>query len=192
MILEGIEVVFIVMAVGAAGGQPGFASLGAAMAFVVVVGLGLIVHRPIARVPENTLKFVVGVLLCAFNTFWSGEGIGVTWPGADGSTCADRRFPGGCRHDRWRLPESAAGRLNPLPPGERDAMHTIKSLIHKLLGLFVGDASLALVALGWVTVCALAFRHVDFVARWPDALLWFGLAVILVGNVWRDAGRRRA
>jgi uncharacterized membrane protein len=84
--LEGTEVVFIVIAIGAGGaGLLLPASLGALAALLVVAALGLIVHRPLARVPENTLKFVVGVLLSAFGAFWAGEGMGVDWPGADWS-----------------------------------------------------------------------------------------------------------
>lgn len=84
--LEGIEVVFIVVAVGVGGPTPLVAAAaGAATALLAVVLLGLAVHRPIARIPENTLKFMVGVLLCAFGTFWAGEGIGIDWPAADGS-----------------------------------------------------------------------------------------------------------
>ncbi len=84
--IEGIEVVFIVIAVGAAGrGLLVPASLGALAALLLVVALGLVLHKPVATVPENTLKFVVGVLLCAFGTFWVGEGIGLAWPGADWS-----------------------------------------------------------------------------------------------------------
>ncbi|MGH8183581.1 MAG: COG4280 domain-containing protein [Rhodanobacteraceae bacterium] len=82
--LEGIEVVFIVIAIGA--GRRGLllpAGIGAVAALIVVVALGALVHRPLARVPENTLKFVVGALLCAFGTFWVGEGIGDAWPGHD-------------------------------------------------------------------------------------------------------------
>lgn len=82
--LEGIEVVFIVVALGAGGtGLLMPASLGAVAALLLVVLLGLVLHRPVAMVPENTLKFVVGVLLCAFGTFWVGEGIGLAWPGED-------------------------------------------------------------------------------------------------------------
>lgn len=84
--LEGTEVVFIVIAIGAGGaGLLLPACLGAAAALLVVIALGLALHRPIASVPENTLKFAVGVLLSAFGTFWVGEGIGVHWPGADWS-----------------------------------------------------------------------------------------------------------
>ena len=50
--------------------------------------LGLIVHQPLSRVPENTLKFVVGILLSAFGAFWAGEGLGVAWPGDDWSILA--------------------------------------------------------------------------------------------------------
>jgi uncharacterized membrane protein len=80
--LEGTEVVFIVIALGAGGtGLLLPASLGAVAALLVIVALGLALHRPLARVPENTLKFVVGVLLSAFGTFWVGEGAGLAWPG---------------------------------------------------------------------------------------------------------------
>ena len=82
--LEGTEVVFIVVALGAGGtGLLLPAGLGAAAALLVIVALGVALHRPLARVPENTLKFVVGVLLSAFGTFWVGEGAGFAWPGSD-------------------------------------------------------------------------------------------------------------
>ena len=84
--IEGIEVVFIVIAIGAGGaGLLLPATLGAAAALLLVVALGLVLHRPVAMIPENTLKFAVGVLLCAFGTFWVGEGFGVEWPGGDWS-----------------------------------------------------------------------------------------------------------
>jgi uncharacterized membrane protein len=82
--LEGIEVVFIVVAVGATGPHllaP--ASLGALAALGVVMLLGAALHRPVSAIPENTLKLIVGVMLCAFGTFWLGEGIHLPWPGQD-------------------------------------------------------------------------------------------------------------
>lgn len=82
--LEGTEVVFIVIAVGAGGaGLLLPAAAGAAAALALVVLLGVLVHRPLADVPENTLKFAVGVLLSAFGAFWAGEGLGIDWPGGD-------------------------------------------------------------------------------------------------------------
>jgi uncharacterized membrane protein len=83
VVLEGLEVVFIVIAVGSARGLLGQASVGAVAACLVVVTAGLVLHRPLARIPENTLKFAVGVLLSAFGVFWTGEGFGVLWPGGD-------------------------------------------------------------------------------------------------------------
>lgn len=82
--IEGIEVVFIVIAVGAAGrGLLLPAAVGALAAFCLVVLLGAALRRPVSMIPENILKFAVGVLLCAFGTFWVGEGAGIAWPGAD-------------------------------------------------------------------------------------------------------------
>jgi uncharacterized membrane protein len=81
--VEGLEVVFIVIATGAVRNMLPAAALGATAAGVLVVLLGLALHRPLARVPENTLKFSVGVLLAAFGTFWTGEGVGLSWPGDD-------------------------------------------------------------------------------------------------------------
>jgi uncharacterized membrane protein len=83
VVLEGLEVVFIVIAVGAGRGLVVPASFGALAACVLVLAVGLFVHRPLARVPENTLKFAVGVMLSAFGVFWVGEGLGVPWPGED-------------------------------------------------------------------------------------------------------------
>jgi uncharacterized membrane protein len=83
VLLEGLEVVFIVIAVGAGRGLLLPAALGALAACIVVLAIGAIVHRPLARVPENTLKFAVGVILSAFGVFWTGEGLGIAWPGED-------------------------------------------------------------------------------------------------------------
>jgi Ca2+/H+ antiporter, TMEM165/GDT1 family len=83
VLLEGLEVVFIVIALSAGRELLVPASAGALAACALVAGVGVIVHRPLARVPENTLKFAVGVMLTAFGIFWTGEGLGVAWPGAD-------------------------------------------------------------------------------------------------------------
>ncbi len=83
VLLEGLEVAFIVITFGASAGQLVPAAAGAALAAILVTLVGVALHRPLARVPENGLKFVVGVLLTAFGTFWAGEGIGIDWPLGD-------------------------------------------------------------------------------------------------------------
>lgn len=83
-LLEGVEVVFIVIAIGAGGaGLLVPACVGATLALLLVLAVGLAMHRPLSRIPENGLKFAVGVLLSGFGCFWFGEGIGIDWPGAD-------------------------------------------------------------------------------------------------------------
>jgi len=83
VLLEGLEVVFIVIAVGAGQGLLWEAALGALAACLLVLLIGLVVHKPLSQVPENTLKFGVGVMLSSFGVFWTGEGLGADWPGAD-------------------------------------------------------------------------------------------------------------
>lgn len=83
VLLEGLEVAFIVITFGANQGSIRLAILGAAAAVVIVVIAGLALHRPLAQVPENTLKFVVGVMLTSFGIFWGSEGAGIHWPGSD-------------------------------------------------------------------------------------------------------------
>src|SRR3954447_26987693 len=89
--LEGLEIVFIVITFGSNADRMDLAVLGAVIGGVVVVGAGLVLHRPLSRVPENTIKFAVGLLLTTFGTFWVVEGLGVfaddaeslSWPGGD-------------------------------------------------------------------------------------------------------------
>ena len=84
VLLEGVEIVFIVLAVSVGGADlQRTAILGALAAAVLVTLAAVAVHRPLTRVPENTLKFAVGVVISAFGIFWSGEGLGVVWPGGD-------------------------------------------------------------------------------------------------------------
>jgi uncharacterized membrane protein len=83
VLLEGLEVVFIVLTFGTNAQAVGLAAIAAGSAVVVVVILGVIVRGPLSRVPENTLKFIVGIMLTAFGLFWAAEGAGVEWPGSD-------------------------------------------------------------------------------------------------------------
>ncbi|MGH9087946.1 MAG: COG4280 domain-containing protein [Acidimicrobiales bacterium] len=81
--LEGMEVVFIVISLGASQHRLGAAALAAVAAIVVVTGAGALVARQLSMVPENTIKIVVGIMLTSFGLFWTGEGAGVHWPGSD-------------------------------------------------------------------------------------------------------------
>lgn len=81
--VEGLEIIFIVLSLGTAGRAMILTSAGAAGACLCVIGLGFILHRPLARVPENWIKFAVGVLLTSFGLFWTGEALVPTWPGQD-------------------------------------------------------------------------------------------------------------
>ncbi|MDP9117447.1 MAG: TMEM165/GDT1 family protein [Actinomycetota bacterium] len=83
VLLEGLEVAFIVLTFGSNAKDIPLASIAAAISIVAVVVLGLTIRAPLTRVPENSMKFVVGVMLTAFGMFWGGEGAGAKWPGND-------------------------------------------------------------------------------------------------------------
>jgi uncharacterized membrane protein len=83
VLLEGLEVVFIVLTFGANQHRIGIAAAAAGVAVLAVTATGLAIHGPLQRVPENTLKFAVGVMLTSFGTFWGVEGAGAHWPGSD-------------------------------------------------------------------------------------------------------------
>ena len=90
VLLEGVEVVFIVVGFGVSGGSVPLAVAGAALGGALVLAAGLALRRPLARVPENTMKLGVGLMLCTFGTFWTVEGLG--WFAPDG---ASLQWPGG-------------------------------------------------------------------------------------------------
>jgi uncharacterized membrane protein len=83
VLLEGLEVIFIVVTFGATAHEVGLAAAAAGAAVLLVVIAGVALSKPLTQVPENTLKFAVGLLLSSFGVFWAGEGAGVSWPGSD-------------------------------------------------------------------------------------------------------------
>jgi len=85
VLLEGLEVAFIVVTFGANQHNVPLAVAGAVAAVVVVAAAGVLSRAPLSRVPENALKFAVGVMLTSFGTFWGAEGAGASWPGGDGA-----------------------------------------------------------------------------------------------------------
>ena len=92
VLLEGLEVVFIVVTFGATQGRIPLAAAAAVTAVGIVVVVGIVVRGPLERVPENTIKFTVGLLLTSFGVFWGGEGAGVGWPGSDAAILAILAF----------------------------------------------------------------------------------------------------
>jgi len=83
VLLEGLEVAFIVVTFGANQHRVPLAAAAAALAVVLVIAAGVAARAPLARVPENTMKFVVGVMLSSFGLFWGAEGVGAHWPGGE-------------------------------------------------------------------------------------------------------------
>src|SRR5258705_10187974 len=83
VLLEGLEVAFIVVTFGAAGGQLAPALIGSGLAGICVLTVGVAIRQPLSRLPENQMKFGVGLMLVSFGTFWAGEGVGIAWPGSD-------------------------------------------------------------------------------------------------------------
>lgn len=83
VLLEGMEVIFIVLTFGSTQGSIPLAVVGAAAAIILVVIAGALIHAPLSRVPENTMKYAVGIMLTSFGAFWGAEGAGVHWPGSD-------------------------------------------------------------------------------------------------------------
>lgn len=193
VMLEGIEVVFIVIAIGAGGPLLVPASVGALLALAVVVLLGLFVHKPLASVPENTLKFGVGVLLSAFGTFWVGEGIGLEWPGSDWAVLAlvaaflafGLALVPMCRRLRGAAPHRAkvAGAAARSQPG------AIAVIASEIWGLFVDDGWLASGIVAWVAV-AWAVQSRAVMPTAPEcALFALGLSLMLAFSA---ASRARA
>ncbi|MEO6797751.1 MAG: hypothetical protein ABI401_08175 [Candidatus Dormibacter sp.] len=85
VVLEGLEVAFIVVSFGANANQIGVAAVGGIAAVVIVGGIGLSIHHVVNRIPRSLLQLVVGIMLTTFGTFWSLEGLGVEWPAGDGA-----------------------------------------------------------------------------------------------------------
>jgi uncharacterized membrane protein len=88
VLLEGLEIAFIVVSFGLTAQALGSALLGAAAAFVVVAGAGVLARELVQRIPRSALQLLVGTLLSSFGSFWAVEGLGVAWPGGDAAILA--------------------------------------------------------------------------------------------------------
>ena len=154
VMLEGIEVVFIVIALGAGGRLLVPAAAGAGLALLLVIALGLLLHRPLSKVPENQLKFGVGVMLTGFGTFWVGEGIGLEWPGADAAILALIASFLGIALVLVRVCTSMKAKSvragQPSTASKSAPQGALAALASELFGLFVDDGWLAAGVLIWV------------------------------------------
>ncbi len=116
VLLEGLEVVFIVLTFATNQGNLPLAVTGALAAIVIVVVLGAVVRGPLSRVPENTLKLVVGVMLTSFGAFWGAEGVGARWPGSDAALLAIAPAVAAyCALLTWRLRRGRGAAVEPVP-----------------------------------------------------------------------------
>jgi uncharacterized membrane protein len=118
VLLEGLEVVFIVLTFGANQHDIGLAAIAGACAVALVATAGVAIRSPLRRVPENTMKFVVGIMLTAFGTFWGAEGAGAHWPGSDAALLAIIPAIGA-----FALILVAVMRGSPVRPGRETAVH---------------------------------------------------------------------
>ena len=186
--LEGLEVVFIVVALAGLGGfLP--AAAGAILALLVVAALGVALQRPLSLVPENTLKYAVGVMLSAFGTFFVGEGLGVDWWHADlsllpliaGYLVCSLALVFVLRHP---------GRGRPLP-GAR----WLGAALQEVWGLFVGEGPLAVATIAILLGIGLLVARVPGIASTAGLLLGAGVVLALVvglGSAFGEARRRAA
>ncbi|MEM5430408.1 hypothetical protein [Cupriavidus oxalaticus] len=191
VMLEGIEVVFIVIAIGASGRVILPASIGAGLALLVVVALGVWLHRPLANVPENGLKFGVGVMLAAFGTFWAGEGIGLSWPGEDWAILALIGVFGVVALAMVHLCRRLRRTSSALPisaPGERPPTRGLLAHVaEEVMGLFVDDSWLAFGVVAWVIASwEIGAMHAVAVVR-AGPLFAVGLIVLLAASMVRRA-----
>jgi uncharacterized membrane protein len=191
VMLEGMEVVFIVIALGSSAALLVPATVGAASALGCVTFLGLALHRPLARIPENTLKFAVGILLSAFGTFWTVEGVGVAWPAGDWSLPAlvviYILFGVGLVLLLRRRADSGLLVKPKLAPQSR--RNLMARLFKELVSLFIDDGLLAIGVVAWVALLSLSLRALPDAAA-PQA--WgftAGLGAILSLSATRGVRR---
>lgn len=184
--LEGVEVIFIVIALGGLHSIP-LATAGALIALAVVVAVGIALRQPLTRVPENTLKYVVGIMLTAFGTFFAGEGLGVAWWHEDVSL----------------LPLIAGYGLaslllvqlvkNPITLRERPpaAVRFVRGVAKEVWGLFVGDGALAILTVAVLLAAGIFVDRVSGQRELAGLLLALGvLAGLLVALLHAASGYR--
>jgi uncharacterized membrane protein len=177
--LEGLEVVFIVLALSGLGQV--LPAAGAAIAsLLVVVVAGVVLREPLTAVPENAMKYVVGVMLTSFGTFFAGEGLGVSWWYSDASLLvliAVYAAASLVMVALLRRPPAGLGQL-----GHLGAVRVARAIADEVWGLLVGDGALALVAVAVVLGVGFYADHFTQQRGLAGVLLVAGvLAAVLVG-----------
>ncbi|HXA46498.1 MAG TPA: hypothetical protein VNW52_02625 [Burkholderiaceae bacterium] len=189
VMLEGLEVVFIVIALGA-GGQMTPAAIGALAALLLVVVLGFLVHRPLSMVPENALKMTVGIIVTGFGTYWVGEGIQLAWPGDDWAVIGlsvmyaviAYLLVSACRHRAMSVVSNDGKAVVRAQPGKLIIYMT------ELISLFVDDAHLAAGAILWVGVAWIIVACAALSMFLNCALFCAGFLALLAYSALRQAG----
>ena len=185
--LEGLEVVFIVIALGGLQNVSA-AAIGAGASLVVVVGAGIVFRAPLTAVPENTMKYVVGILLTSFGTFFAGEGIGVQWWNSDVSL----------------LPLIAGYGLASLiavwvlrnPRGfaiEMRVLRSVRAAMNEVWGLFIDDGALATATVAVLLGVALFVDHETRdrgIAAWLLVVGVFAAVAVSLSGVVRQSWAR--
>jgi Ca2+/H+ antiporter, TMEM165/GDT1 family len=185
--LEGLEVVFIVIALAGLSGLPA-ASLGAVAALVVVAAVGVFVRAPLSRVPENTMKYVVGVMLTAFGTFFAGEGLGVAWWNGDLSL-----LPLIAGYAVASLLLVQLLRRPPALPSASQPVAAVRAAVAEVWGLFVGEGPLALATVAVLLAVGLFTARTTGHAALAGLLLGLGVVgALLVGLSSAFGQARRA
>ena len=189
VMLEGIEVVFIVIAIGASGQLIWPASIGAIAALFIVILLGLWLHKPLANVPENALKFGVGVLLSAFGTFWVGEGVHLNWPGADWAILS---LIIGYFVIAYLLVSICKQQANRKEPVVKKSVNTtaknwLQTIWAEFIGLFIDDSLLALGIVIWILLAWTFAGPITAMMALSCCLFFVGFSTLLGVSAIRRA-----
>ena len=181
VLLEGTEVAFIVLTFGSTQGSIPLAAAGATAALVLVVTVGAVARHPLSRVPENTLKFAVGVMLTTFGTFWGAEGAGVSWPGGEVAILGVLAFTS-ARVARPRA--GPGGDAEPRAGGDRRAVIRFGHFVYELV---IGDDWRVAAGVGAAFAATWVLAHNAFAAWW---VIPASVAVLLPWSLWRAVRRR--
>jgi uncharacterized membrane protein len=185
--LEGVEVVFIVVALGGLNSVAA-AAIGAVASMIVVIAVGVALRHPLTRVPENTMKYVVGIMLTAFGTFFAGEGIGVDWWHADLvllPLIAGYAVTSYLLVLLLRRPVRPAG----TPPA---AVRVLQAIGAEVWGLFVDDGALAIVTVAVLLAVALFASQVSGQRQLAGLLLVAGVVLAILVGLSGPVRKRRS